>query len=1707
MSQIYTAFYDISGIAGSAAPNYVSHLYLVKDSDGNLATTADQQIIRGQAQNNDFFDILWDSISGSAGALEILSNSSSSVPDGLDYDAPPTDGVLDTDRNGDSNPDTYIDRGYTPVGLGGQDADAVWTSLVAYATRLDAAGYDYDLLSANCVSVAASALSSVGVDITRFFPNAVFVGENNLLDTNGTDNFTAFAGNGLYTLHDRSGTDTIKVENGARLQIVKDGDPNSGNTVVLQDFSASTLLIGVRYTLGVGSVPVYSDDLGIKNDGNTFLGSLGSAVLRVDDQYASGGLGTDVIEVRGESNLLIGKYNLAFVPKGDFGTAGIKFDRLFTSFTGAPDVNGSVTNDFLYGDSAANILTGGRGSDLLRGGTGVDTYKWALGDGSDTIHDTWETGEKIALGPGITRSMLSIDDSGSDLILVIGNGIAGYGGTITIKGAAALESTFLGDHVDNIIYESNPSTSTYLWGTYDPIEDEYEDLNDTVTGSDLVNDHIEGKNGNDTLYGLSGDDLIDGGFGSGDTLYGGEDNDRLTDADGGYLFGEGGHDTLIAGGSATLSGGAGNDIIYATGVGAYTITGGGDHDIISVSNFSATATINGGYGNDTLYLNNSSTVVVSTGDDVIFHDWGSSTTTLEFDSGWTWEDDITAVIQQNGRDLLVTHPDGTILLVDYVANTNSWVGKFGATGTPFNLSSKAFDFSYVVSENITFDGSNALNVALIETGSGNDTIRTSDTASTVMTGAGQDTIIGGDGDDSINAGADIDDIDGGAGNDEIYAGSGDDVVSGGAGNDILYGEDGDDTIDAGDGDNTVEGGDGNDTITAGTGESDIDGGAGNDTITSSATGVIHGGTGNDHIEALVSFTSDTLTVHGDDGDDFINASSANGSITVYGGDGHDEILSQLGANTVYGGAGDDTITLGTSSAGASGTTAYGNDGDDTIVVIGDDNTVDAGSGTNTVQITGTGNKIVFTGGITTVTLSGTTADTIVDFGSGESYGSLTFSYFSGNRDLLVTSTAGTLLLVNYAAAESLWKFAFGGAAAAPAIVNTVTDTGTESAYVLALPGTNDTITTGDFGDTINSYGGNDIIDAGSGSNTIDAGAGNDTITAINDSFDINTITGGDGDDTVYSGAGADILNGNADNDEIHGGSGNDSIDGGDGNDTLYGDGGVDTIFGGDGADTIQGGADNDTIYGDAGADILYGNDGVDTINGGTENDTIYGGDGNDTLRGDDSHDWLYGEAGNDTLVGGAGNDTLDGGSGMDVMIGGTGNDIYYVDNAFDLVVESANEGTDRIITALNNITLPDHVENLTLTGTSGRTATGNTLNNTLNGTIAADTLSGMDGNDTLNGNGGDDALSGGAGADNLYGGDGNDTLNGGDDNDYLQGGAGSNVLNGGAGNDTLFSGIGSYGAAEYDTMNGDDGNDTVYGAGADDIINGGAGNDTLNGGVGADVIHGDDGDDIINGGDDPIFLSVDDTLYGDDGNDTINGGSGNDTLYGGAGNDVLNGGQGEDTMVGGLGDDTYYADSITETITENADEGIDTVITSKNLFTLSANVENLTFTGTSGRYGIGNAIDNVITGTSGNDILYGEGGNDTLKGGNGNDTLDGGNGDDTLNMGLGTDTATGGSGEDVFAFESASLGSGVDTITDFSTTDDVIDLRNLLEGYDPMQHALDDFVTYTTASGNTTIAVDSAGTGSHTNLVTLSGVTLTGTVDDLVTGGQLVVQD
>lgn len=146
------------------------------------------------------------------------------------------------------------------------------------------------------------------------------------------------------------------------------------------------------------------------------------------------------------------------------------------------------------------------------------------------------------------------------------------------------------------------------------------------------------------------------------------------------------------------------------------------------------------------------------------------------------------------------------------------------------------------------------------------------------------------------------------------------------------------------------------------------------------------------------------------------------------------------------------------------------------------------------------------------------------------------------------------------------------------------------------------------------------------------------------------------------------------------------------------------------------------------------------------------------------------------------------------------------------------------------------------------------------------------------------------------------------------------------------------------------------------------------------------------------------TITGGNGGNQLFGGAGNDTLVGGTGNDYLDGGTGADHMAGGAGNDVYIVDNASDVVTEAANAGTDEVRTTLASYALGANVENLTYTGTSSFIGMGNSLDNVLTGGNGGSRLYGYDGNDTLIGGSGNDILDGGTGADRMVGGAGDDT-------------------------------------------------------------------------------------------------------
>ena len=279
------------------------------------------------------------------------------------------------------------------------------------------------------------------------------------------------------------------------------------------------------------------------------------------------------------------------------------------------------------------------------------------------------------------------------------------------------------------------------------------------------------------------------------------------------------------------------------------------------------------------------------------------------------------------------------------------------------------------------------------------------------------------------------------------------------------------------------------------------------------------------------------------------------------------------------------------------------------------------------------------------------------------------------------------------------------------------------------------------------------------------------------------------------------------------------------------------------ANELRGTPNADRLVGTAASEIISGLGDNDVIIGGGGNDLIDGGDGNDVIIAGSGNDVINGGAGSDQISAGDGNDTLDGGSTVagqeDILIGGLGNDIYVTALRGTSIMEAANEGIDEVRASSSVFVLPNHVENLTYTGSGSFLGFGNALDNVITGGTGADGLVGDAGNDTLDG---------GTGAANeLIGGTGDDI--------YVVRVAGDTIIEfAGEGSDTVQTALASYtlrpnvenlvytGSAAFTGVGSAD-NNSITGGSGDDALSGLDGNDILTGGTGADMLIGGNGAD------------------------------------------------------------------------------------------------------------------------------------------------------------------------------------------------------------------------------------------------------------------------
>ena len=436
---------------------------------------------------------------------------------------------------------------------------------------------------------------------------------------------------------------------------------------------------------------------------------------------------------------------------------------------------------------------------------------------------------------------------------------------------------------------------------------------------------------------------------------------------------------------------------------------------------------------------------------------------------------------------------------------------------------------------------------------------------------------------------------------------------------------------------------------------------------------------------------------------------------------------------------------------------------------------------------------------------------------------------------------------------------------------------------------------------------------------------------------------------------------------------------GDGNDTITGDNFSTHMYGGRGNDTISIGSTG------GGIQSIYGGDGTDSLTGGSAADRIFGDDGNDRLFMSAGGDIMYGGDGNDLFWFDAG-DTIAAGT---QLYGGAGADVILLKDAgtFDLSADweassiaeiqfnGDGSGVSKTLILGSDELQTGELADVLIDGNGASTSDDNIIINM--GTETVMDLSGWTFQDwtavdtiTINGDGDAETLTGSSESDTIYGGGGVDTIYGGDGNDTLYGGAGvGDEVFGGDGDDTM----------EYLSL---EGFDHFYG---------GTGTDTLDlstYGFGMTYDYTTSTYEQTSGSSAFDMVSI----------ERIRAGAGDDTF--------LRNSTGGFTIDGGAGIDTLDFSAFTVTIATNErvfDLDLGYSFSGGAFQGEWQNLENLVALANTASTIIGNSSDNILTGSSQDDIISAESGTDTVYGGAG---------DDVINAGSGTKEYYGGDGDD-----------------------------------------------------------------------------------------------
>jgi Ca2+-binding RTX toxin-like protein len=570
-------------------------------------------------------------------------------------------------------------------------------------------------------------------------------------------------------------------------------------------------------TTGTGNDSIWAgggNDRVVTGAGNDTV-SPGAGATADDSDTVDGGTGVD---------WLFYQSNNAVWVSLDGGSASFQQVSISGGTTGMDYVRGfehiwtGWANDRVFGSAAAESIIAGDGADTIWGGGGNDFINAA---GTDNSVDY------IYAGTG--NATIYTGGGASEFVSVVG------GDNYIDMGDQASQSytnyqndtVYAGAGNDTIVnFMGQPYYGTWSNGTAITYIDAGNGNNWLQAGS--------GAFGAERVITGSGNDYIDVGK-TGETEASGHTDTVTSGA---------GNDTVYVGNSHNSStytqrvdAGDGDDQVYAWGVGFNSMLGGAGNDTLVGG--SGANTLSGGSGNDSLLGGASvDSITGDAGDDTLTGGTGA-----DFLWGGDGNDHVTtngnnaSVFGGLGNDTVISTGTSKFLMGeagdDYMVQTGGAISVISSglgNDTIFTTGSLSVETIYGGYGNDLIDARNGGSIngdyifgddALVEITGGNDTIYSSDGASSVLAGAGNDL---------ITTGLASDLIQGHAGNDTIYSNAGNDSIWSHAGSDLIYGGGGNESIYAGDDNDTVYGGDGADSIWGGIGDDWLDGAEGNDSI-------------------------------------------------------------------------------------------------------------------------------------------------------------------------------------------------------------------------------------------------------------------------------------------------------------------------------------------------------------------------------------------------------------------------------------------------------------------------------------------------------------------------------------------------------------------------------------------------------------------------------------------------------------------------------------------------------------------------------------------------------------------------------------------------------------------------------------------------------------------------------------------------------------